>query len=229
MEKYLTEGFCFKNIKAIIFDFDKTLYFSNNLEEYYANFIKKTIVTLGNYNEMEAQKIMEEWGFVGEKKTPSFAKVCSNFGISKESWDAYRVENFFEFDYDNADIVNNKTLETLSMHYPLFLVSNEVKQNLITKAQKLGIHYTLFQEIFAPNVDTLNTYPTKKEVYANIIKSLNIQPNEIFSVGDRLLVDVQPMLELGGSGFVIKHPSEIDEIAHELLQHKKVEEVKYGK
>jgi FMN phosphatase YigB (HAD superfamily) len=218
MEKYLVDGFSFKNIKAIIFDFDKTLYFSENLEQYYANFIKKTIMTLGNYTENEAVHLMEEWGFTGDKKTPSFAKVCTNFGISKESWDNYRVEQFFEFDYENADTVKNKTLQKLASYYPLFLVSNEVKGNLITKAEKLSINYTIFQKIYAPSKEELNTYPTKKQIYDTIIKSLNIKPNEVFSVGDRLLVDVQPLLELGGSGFVITHPSEIDDIAEELFK-----------
>jgi FMN phosphatase YigB (HAD superfamily) len=143
--------------------------------------------------------------------------VCSNFGISKQSWDNYRVDNFFEFDYDNADTVSHNTLTLLSKKYPLFLVSNEVKQNLNIKAKKLGIDTTLFQKIYAPSKETLNSHPTKKDIYKTIIASLHLKANEVIVIGDRLLVDVQPLLELGGSGFVIKHPSEIDEIANELF------------
>ncbi|MGD9901270.1 MAG: HAD family hydrolase [Spirochaetales bacterium] len=218
MQKEFNDNFKYEHIKAIIFDFDKTLYFSKDLDDYYTKFIKDTIVKLGGYNEEEALKIMEEYGFIGDKKRPSFAKTCCNFGISKESWDAYRIENFFEFDYENADVVSNATLQRLAQKYPLFLVSNEVKKNLITKANKLNIELSHFSNIFAPDATEIDTYPTKKEIYKLIGDNLNLTYNSLFAIGDRLLVDVQPLLELGGSGIIITHPDQINEICDEIIK-----------
>jgi len=53
-------------------------------------------------------------------------------------------------------------------------------------------------------------------VYANIAKELNILPSNMLVIGDRLKVDVEPLLELGGSGIIVKHPDEFKIILNEM-------------
>lgn len=214
----MKEYFCSsaKNFKVIVFDFDETLYYSPDVREYYIRYIKKTILNLSNLSEEQTDSLMQEVGFTMENKaSPSFSSSCGKFGIEKSAWDNYRIDNFFEINYKNAESIDNKLLNELSNHYPLYIVTNEAYKNILIKAEKLGIDISMFKKIFAPSVEALlgGNVKTKKELYREIIESEKVLPSEVLVIGDRIKVDVEPMLELGGNGLIVTKPKEIEDFA----------------
>lgn len=218
----MKEYFCSdpKTFKVLVFDFDETLYYSPDIREYYIRYIKSTILKLSNLSESETDSLMEEVGFTMENKaSPSFSSSCGRFGIEKSAWDNYRIDNFFEINYKNAESIDNSVLLNLSKRYPLYIVTNEAYKNILIKAERLGIDVTVFKKIFAPSSEALRSgnVKTKKERYTEIINSEHISPSEILVIGDRVKVDVDPMLELGGNGLIITRPYEIEEFVKQNL------------
>jgi FMN phosphatase YigB (HAD superfamily) len=198
-------------IKAIVFDFDETLYFSPNTRKLYIRYIKNTVMSLGGHDESRATQLMEELGFTeSNKASPSFRASCGHFGITKQQWDRYRIDNFFEIDYENAQTVSLSTLKRLKKTYPLFIASNEVKENVQKKAAKMNIDLSVFDEIYAPQKEEINNYIDKKNIYLTIAKKLGIETENLLVVGDRYKVDAEPMLQIGGNAVIIKRPDEID-------------------
>lgn len=95
MEKFIKTSL--KDIKVIIFDFDETLYYSSNIREYYINYIFNTIKTLTKVKDWTDEDIlnkMAEIGFTKENKTsPSFTSSCNKFGVEREDWNNYKIDN----------------------------------------------------------------------------------------------------------------------------------------
>lgn len=203
-----------QNIKAIIFDFDETMYYSPTIKQYYIAYIKRTLKTLSSLSDEDIVFLMDKYGFTsGGEKRVSFGKNCENFGVTKEQWNNYRIKNFFQIDYDNAVTAKNSTYSELAKSYKLFIVSNEVKENLLYKAKRMKIDLRPFTEIIAPNVDNVLEYKSDKTIaYSNLITKYKLNPKEVLVVGDRYEVDIKPMETLGGSGILVKQANEIDHI-----------------
>ncbi len=204
-------------LRVLIFDFDETLYYSPNALDCYVRFIKTTILNLSNYTEEQTMEIMNKYGFTsrGENRV-SFGKTCESFGIPKSAWEEYKLDHFYEIDYQNASIVNNDLLKELSKKYPLYIVSNEIYENVVYKASKLNIDLNNFTKIYAPrrNVDkSIN----KRDCYAEILSVNGIQPAEAIVIGDRYSVDIKPFEEIGGQGIQISNVKEIEDILLQLL------------
>lgn len=214
MKEYLCSNV--KNVKVLVFDFDETLYYSPDVREYYIKYIKSTILNLSSLTEMETDSLMKEVGFTMENKaSPSFSSSCGRFGIQKRAWDNYRIDNFFQINYKNAESIDNNILRKLSTHYPMYVVTNEVYKNILIKAERLGIDLSIFKKLLAPSAEALlsGNAKTKKELYQDIIESEHVMSNQVLVIGDRIKVDVEPMLELGGNGLVVTRPKEIEEFA----------------
>lgn len=197
-------------IKTIIFDFDETMYYSPTIHETYVGYIKKTVMKLTDKDEAEVLSLMNKYGFTstGESRI-SFGKNCEKFGVTKEQWDNYRITDFFQIDYSTAKIVPNVVYKMLALKYSLYVVSNEVYDNVLYKANKLNIDLTPFTKVYAPTVDQLKNYLTKSEVYKLIREKEQCAFDEMMVVGDRYSVDIQPLEELGGHGVLIKNVDEI--------------------
>ena len=198
------------NIKTIIFDFDETMYYSPTVHEIYVGYIKKTVMKLTGKAETEVLLLMDKYGFTstGESRV-SFGKNCEKFGVTKEQWDSYRITDFFQIDYATAKIVPNVVYKMLALKYSLYVVSNEVYDNVLYKANKLSIDLSPFTKIYAPTVDQLKNYLTKRDDYKLIREKERCSFDEMMVIGDRYSVDIQPLEELGGNGVLIKNVDEI--------------------
>ena len=206
----------FDKIKVIIFDFDETMYTSSTIKEYYVKYIKQTLTDLTSLSEKEILTLMEKYGFMSNgKERISFGKNCEKFGVTKEQWNNYRIDNFFQIDYKNAVTSNNEIYEKLSKLKKLFIVSNEVKENLVYKAKMMNIDLKPFT-IYAPLKKDVLTYKSNKEdCYKKIIEECQVSPDDVLVVGDRYNVDILPLENLGGHGILINNAKQIEDIFKE--------------
>ena len=202
------------NLKVIIFDFDETMYYSSNIKEYYVNYIRQVFKALTNYSDEKIEDTMQEYGFKSDgKNRVSFGKNCEKFGVTKEQWNNYRIDNFFQIDYKNAEVANNDIYKKLSRYVNLYIVSNELEENIRIKAKSMNIELSHFKKICAPNKSNIEEYNSnKQEVYKNILEMENCGPQDAIVVGDRYNVDIKPMEELGGKGILIEKAKEINNL-----------------
>lgn len=201
-----------KKIKVVVFDFDETMYFSKSIKAEYNEYIKKTALALSNLSEKQVVDLMEELGFTsGGEKRLSFTTNCGKFGISKDDWNNYRLHNFFEIDASHAQIVPNELYKKLAKTHALYIASNEILDNVLHKAKRLGIDLAPFKQIFAPTPRTLQNYQSKQQSFLDIQKIEGCKFDEMLVIGDRYNVDIQPLEELGGHGVLVKNTDEIVE------------------
>lgn len=199
-------------IKAIIFDFDETMYFSSNIKEYYVKYINRTLHDLTDFSDDEIVSLMKEYHFYdGGKSRVSFGKNCHHFGVTKEMWNNYRIKNFFQIDYSNAEIVDNCVYEDLAKTMQLFIVSNECYENVLYKAKQLNIDLSQFKKIYAPNYENVLSYSSDKmETYKKVLYENNLSIDEVIVIGDRYSVDIEPFEKLGGQGVLIENTAQIE-------------------
>mgnify|MGYP003571403629 CR=1 FL=1 len=209
----------FDSIRAIFFDFDETMYSSDNILEYYVKFVKQTILDLSNYDSLRADEIIKEYGFdQPSENRVSFGKTCEQFGIKEADWNAYKIDHFFEVDYGNAQIVDNSLYQRIAEKMPIFIVSNEIYENVLYKADKLGIDLSSFSAILAPRKAN-PIMISKKDEIQKTLDELGIEYKDALVIGDRFKVDVKPMLDLGGCGVQVKNVKEVEDVLKNIIEN----------
>lgn len=212
MRSYFCSNYHNAKIKVVAFDFDETFYKSDNMKALYLNYIFKTFKVLCGFDDNKIKTIMNELGYTLESKiAPSFSQICTQFGVSEEEYHNYRIENFFEIDYDKAEVVGLDVLKRFKEKFKVYIVSNEIDKLFYNKMNKLKISPDLFDGIYCTPIDAMKT-KNKKEAYYDILKKNNCFPENLVVVGDRFKVDIEPALSLGASGFLVDGPKEIEKI-----------------
>ena len=192
-------------IKAIIFDFDSTLYnlLNKNKEDPkwvppgWKSFVKKCL----NYS-LDA---------VGCKDKDAFAKkyhledMCDYFGIANGMLDEFGTNDpvvefldkeYFHISDENAiKFIENDFLKDLHKKYKIFIVSGSAPIHCKS--------YMQFANIDLNNFDGITCCVRKGEkvskigCYKDILKQENLKPNEVIVIGDNMRSDLLPGMELG--------------------------------
>ena len=213
MKKY-PENFDAKDIKCVIFDFDNTMYYSDTQLEAKLAWLQNAIVTLGGKTQAQAKELMLKTGFTAcNPHQPSFSSHLPLFGITMDAWQEYQSET--RYFVDNVQIVPNVYYETLRAKYPLYIVTNSFVHDINIKAEKYGIDFNSFK-IYG--CEHGKKHMNKKETYAKIAEDLNLSPKNLLIIGDRLKIDIFPLLELDGNGVLVSNTDEVKTVIEELLQ-----------
>lgn len=214
MIEYLVNDINNLNIKHIIFDFDKTLYSSNSLDCEYLAFIEEAVVNLSKCSHDIAKQKMQKLGFVlGNSSTPRMKDSCEFFGFSPQEWDNYRIENYF-LPKCNVETVDDNLLSRINKKYDTSIVTTEIDINLNKKAKQLNINLKNFDNIYSNSLQNMSL--SKQQIYKEIINSYQEAKNVIV-IGDRFLVDIKPLLDLGGNGILVSNVIEVNEFLKKLL------------
>lgn len=201
------------NIKCVIFDFDNTMYYSDSQLESKLAWLKNAIVQLGGKTHEEAEALMQRTGFtVYNKHQPSFSSHLALFGITMEQWQNYQSET--RYFVDNVQVLPNDYYIALKKKYPLYIVTNSFVHDINIKAEKYGINLAPFKVY---GCEHGKQHINKKETYARISKELNLDTSELLIIGDRLKIDIFPMLEQGGKGILVANTDELKLAVEELL------------
>ena len=106
-------------IKAIIFDFDDTLY-NGPVWENWGNYTKNYVYS----NFENPEEIYEKYGFTSNSNGASFVRMTiAEKGTSKPFYD-YQMNNICELNLTNVVVVDSERLREISKKYKLFIVSN---------------------------------------------------------------------------------------------------------
>ena len=214
MTKY-PSGFEIKDIKCVILDFDNTMYYSTSIRTAHLSYLKLALTSLGRHSNEHADTLMQAVGFThGNPHLPAFSANLDTFGITKQQWLDFTAKNFYTLDPEIIQTIPNEYYHKLAKRYPLYIVTNEYKDNIIKKAKLYNIDLSPFKLYCSASA---GDSPSKKQIYSEIIADLNISPHNTLSIGDRLKVDIDPLLELGGKGILVRNTDELKAALDELL------------
>ena len=207
-------------IRALIFDADHTLYEPNSKKarEETSIFLEKKIGVpwkvffneweevlekkkkVSNPNERKKQKELEEV-FEG-------LKIKSNPSLINNALKIYWLDVI-----ENLKFSKNirEVLKQLSEDYYLVVASDEFKENLIKKLNKVfGNFHDYFNFLVTPE-DTNEMKPSVT-FYKLALEKLKLKPEEIMVIGDSEDRDLKPARELGMKTFLIKKIGDINQL-----------------
>lgn len=177
----------FKDVKAVGFDLDGTLYkstpeFNNWVRE---NLLELVVCKVGGSArqiENEFQKRREEFG--------STTMTLNSYGLDGEQifqdlFDKAPLEKFILPDGKLAKLLND-----LSKKYKLFIISNGTERQVLRKLKYLEIG----TELFSPLVSCYDHDGWVKPnpgSFLYVLDELDLAPNEVLFVGDREATDIE--------------------------------------
>ncbi len=178
-------------IKAIIFDFDETLYVGKILSKW-PEFVKTGFLKILK-SEERVKQLDEKYHF--NKETSQFVsmEICRNENINPKKMIKFFKTNYCECDRKDVPSISNGFLKALAKHYPLYILSLSEKIHINHYAKLFGIDLKPFKKIL-----TLSPLDESKEVeIRKVMKKEKLLPGEVLMVGDSMENDILPAQKAG--------------------------------
>ena len=206
-------------IKLIIFDMDGTLYdlkdviqMSYNMQVSY--FAEKT----GQSHEATKTFFAENGLFPDiRKESKSATEMFVRQGLKMEDWSKYRDNNFDVNAIDISKAVKDNLLQKFSEQFVLVLLSSNSYRCIQKVFSHINCSLSHFDEIICSDRYEGHGSFNKKEAMKLICEKYDIDISNMLSIGDRYKTDIEPFLELGGSGLLIKKNDSLKKILDDLF------------
>ncbi|WP_304975206.1 hypothetical protein [uncultured Acetatifactor sp.] len=204
------------NIKSIILDVDGTLY---DLDDVMSMNYRIQRDFLHQKFEMDYGEIDEYFKknsiFENRKKdSKSCTELFMKMGIDKGEWNHFREINFDvnQINIDNAVKLSTIHRIALQIDYLILLSSNSIN-NIINILKRLQMDIDLFTKIICSDKYVYENTFSKCEAMKWVMQYYNIPASNVLSVGDRYKTDIEPMVLLGGNGYLVKKPIDLEYLA----------------
>lgn len=194
-----------KNIKAIIFDLDDTLYdCSGTLVLQGRRQVAKNIAKIINCSEEEAYTLQMEI----EKKYGTivdiYEKIVALYNLPN-SYIKELLEEFIHIDISNISLfpdVTDTLIQLKVQGYKLILVTSGEKEIQGKKINVLGLNGGYFDDIF---VADRNGSQIKKGCFQEVMRRYNLKPEEIMCIGDKIDDELTAGKSLGITTVMFEH------------------------
>lgn len=181
-----------KNIKAVGFDVDGTLYHTPDAMSVEVGkiLIRKAAEELSK----DPDELAEEY-IKRRDEFRSNTKTLNSFGLDGEKifqsvWDGIEVERYIVRDERLVRLIAD-----LKKKYSLFIVTNGTSTQVERKLTHLGLNYHDFDpRIYCYDQGWVKPEPAP---FLAAMESLNFKPEEIVYVGDRVDVDIEGARAVG--------------------------------
>lgn len=199
-DKLSTKDFDISGLKAVIFDFDNTLYDNVDWGKEWAEFVLAKIEGLLSFlPKKEVKRLMGKYnlhstnGRLFEKAFNLFAS--GDTPLTTKDFRNLTATFLYEPDWTGAKTIPNELLRELAKKYHLYIVSNSSESVIRFDCEKLGIDTTVFTEIIQNRFDPKDL--SKKSDYLAVMKREKATADEILVVGDSNFYDIDTAKELG--------------------------------
>jgi len=191
-------------IKALAFDMDLTLYTNQEYAQYQLDCVIKK---LGIKKGLPFEKMKAEIETASEAlrqsnggKQVSFSKVLNSYGISTEEIAHWRNELLEPENFIQKDAALNETLDELSGHFTLGLVTNSPVLVALKTIAALGVarHFPVIV-----GLDTCMVSKPHEKPYLKFVELASVPAEFCVSIGDRFEVDLDIPLKLGMGGILV--------------------------
>jgi putative hydrolase of the HAD superfamily len=194
-----------RNIKAVIFDLDDTLYdCSGTLVLRGRKKVAKTLAKLVNCSEDTAYllqlKTDEELG----AKANIYEKIVSLYNLPPHCAEEL-LEEFIHVDISNINLfpdVIDTLVKLKKKGYTLILITSGENHTQRKKIEVLGLNGNYFDEIL---IAERNNGKTKKNCFQDVIQKYNLKPGEIVCIGDKIEDELTAANSLGITTVMFEH------------------------
>ena len=192
-----------KNIKAIGFDVDGTLY--NTPDAMSVEVAKILIEKAAKELSRDPDDLAEEY-IKRRDEYRSNTKTLNSFGLDGEKifqqvWDGIAIEKYVTPDSKLVEMIKK-----LNQKYQIFLISNGTGSQVERKLTYLGLDYKDFDpRIYCYDQGWMKPDP---QPFLAAIESLDMRPDEIVYVGDREDIDIEGAQAVGMKAIYVGGKSE---------------------
>jgi len=189
-------------LSHVIFDLDQTLFWSERFQKAnshqsvtcVADYLSVSFETAELLLNKRYAKLEQDIGY-----PPALSTTLISIGIPLSIWDSYQqLINIDNIIYPDNSVI--RVLEKMSSAYSLLLYTNMCR-NLSDKIIARLQIFNFFQVILTPQ-DTNSTKPN-----IGVIRSLEkegvLSLRTTLSVGDRYEIDIVPICDMGGWGYIV--------------------------
>jgi len=193
-----------KNISAIIFDMDSTLYTNSDYAQSQIDLPIETLAHLKGktFDEMknEITSYRKNWADENDGKSISLANTFLAYGISINDSVKWREKLYNPEKYLSEDPRLFSTLEQLESRFTLSVVTNNPVSIAERTLSILGVE-DFFQIIIG--LDTCGVSKPHEEMFMRAGILSGAVPETCLSIGDRYDIDIALPLELGMGGILV--------------------------
>ncbi|MCD8178060.1 MAG: HAD family hydrolase [Tannerellaceae bacterium] len=196
-------------ISTIIFDMDGTLYPRNIYQKKYYDFTLSSIQHIFNKTKREAIEILKGENITDNPKNEqgSVSYLMRNLGMSIKDWNNYRDNHMDVSIFINANPKLVKCIGLLKEKFRLAVITNNTQKSTEKILSKIGFNSTSF-DIIITSDSNLGLKPSPIS-FSHIKEKYQLYYQEMLSIGDRYIVDIKPLLDLGGNGIEVSTTDEI--------------------
>ncbi|MDD3204913.1 MAG: HAD family hydrolase [Lachnospiraceae bacterium] len=209
-------------IKLIVFDLDGTLY---DLEDVsLMNYMIQIdyIKMKTNMRDKEITQLFKNNGIYSQRneKSKSCTELFAKMGFDLEEWSEFRENNFLVKKINKIQGVDDELMSQFGKVGTLILLSSNSNKNINDILKHLEINSNYFNEIICSDKNCCIGTFSKYKVMLDLLKRYNVNSQEIISIGDRFLTDIEPVLKINGIGLLINKPISLRKILLDLENDK---------
>jgi len=185
-------------VKAIVFDLEGTLFESAALNRRHLAMVIDVIARRHNFLKEEAnesllskrKRMKTELGYV-----PPLTNVLQGLGLSKNEFFA-TIEKIDPIPFIKQDANLKRMLQELrNKDLKLVLLTNVGHRYALRILEALGINTTYFDYLITGSeMEEVKPHPYS---FRTVVEYLNLPPDQIIMVGDRIAIDLAPAKALG--------------------------------
>ena len=194
-------------IRAIIFDFDETLYNGEPFDkwgDFVMNAIKE-IIPDDNRRMKFIDKYPQVLGNISSSRLAELFKI--ELG-SVDTYVQYEKDHIYALRVDMITAISNDYLKELAQKFPLVIVSNSSYEHISFYLKEFGISEDNFTAIYQNEFEELG----KGKYYLEVKNKFNCNSDEILVLGDNFESDILPAINLGMCGYQVKTLDELKKI-----------------
>ena len=193
-----------KKTKVVVFDFDDTLYSGLDWSPWFDYCIKGLKEITKDLPLALRNKVIHEANYCNFTDV-SIAKMLKRNNIYVKLWLKYRNNNLCKLDHSTCKVTSRETIKKFEQNYTLYIVSNSTINDIKNTSKKLNFYLSPFKRIicnqFTASLEKLDY--SKQIYYQQIIDHENINPEELFVIGNSKKSDIIPALLIGARGKLV--------------------------
>lgn len=204
--------------RIIIFDMDGTLYDLDDVVSMNYGMQVEFLSLKKNISKKESVSYLAENRIFPTitKESKSATEFFLQIGLDKKEWTEYREEHFDISKIKKENAVTDSVIYDFTKYGTLVLLTS----NSFANTQKILDYLEIFIDNFS-EVICSDRFPylepfKKKRAMEYLSEKYDVSFPSILSIGDRFSTDIQPLLDLGGKGILVKKPSSLKSLLSDL-------------
>ena len=151
------------------------------------------------------------------KMLSELKKKYPNLDISIKDFCDWQNDFIYDVIIDYTQVVDSNFIKSLCESYPVYIVSNSSLKHINYYLNKLNISNNWFNEVIGN--EFLEEDPSKKHYYKEIMNKENVDPHNVYVLGDSVDADLSPAINLGMNAFYINNANNIEIIVNSLINN----------